>query len=201
MKQESHRRLARYLLGLTPQIKRRPICCRAFLIGCSLPDYNLFTYLRGFPRSVGVWGHSRPYSERICLQTLARLRKSGVQRVRDFYALGALVHYLADSFTHPHTQAFKGGLRLHNAYERALRTCFPACIRAAKRKRLPSPPTDPEAFLRTAYAAYERHKPDPRNDGRFVLFVCGMICLSILKENNHKSVQNQIKTTEISKNE
>ncbi len=188
MKQDSHRRLGRYLLELVPQIHCRPLCHRAFLLGCVLPDYNPLTYLRGFSQSKGFLGHNRPYSERTCFQTLERLHERGVQGSRDCYALGALMHYLADSFTHPHTERFMGGLRAHNAYERALRACFPACIRAAKGKHLPTPPTDPMAFLRAAYTLYESKNPNPHNDGWFVLFVCGMILLSVFKEKRTKSI-------------
>lgn len=147
MKQKDHRALAHYLLR---SAGGGEICTRsryryAFILGCVSPDYLPTTYLRGFGRSHAMRGHNAIYSAAHIKHLLARLQDGGITSVRDAYALGSLMHYLADSFTHVHNETFKGDMRAHRSYEQGLHRHFTRYLRRAVLGGIPDPPPTPAA--------------------------------------------------------
>ena len=146
-----------------------------------MPDYNLLTYLRGGRKNGWLAGHGQAVSERWCCNMAVRLKRSGVRSPRDFYLLGTLMHYLADSFTYPHTVSFRETLQVHNAYERELKCVFEEHLRAAEKWRMPYPPSDPASFLKIARLRYEASERAPSTDAIYVIWVCGMTYVSIVK--------------------
>ncbi len=181
MKHKDHRLLAYYLLGLTPGRWSR-LRRRAFLVGNILPDFNPGTYLRGVRQSRRMAGHNFPYSERHIRRVALRLRRRGVRGLADSYAFGTLIHYLADSFTYPHTAGFRDSMRAHKRYETALAGVFPACVREAQAGPAPRPPTNVSGFLAAERRRYEQTPQDLYKDGREILLVCTAIYLSILQD-------------------
>ncbi len=126
MKKQDHKALAHYLLNHLGQgrLFEKKWHRRLFLLGSVSPDYLPFTYLRGFWRSRAMLGHNTKYSMAHIQRSIKRLQKRGVETRRDCFALGTLMHYLADSFTFPHTESFEGNMSAHRRYEKELHACF-----------------------------------------------------------------------------
>ena len=126
MKRKDHKALAYYLMNCAEQgpLWERTWHRRFFVWGCICPDYVPFTYLRGFRKSHAMLGHHARYSGSYIQKRIRRLQRRGVKKRRDCFALGTLMHYLADSFTFPHTNAFTGTMREHRIYERGLHEHF-----------------------------------------------------------------------------
>lgn len=131
MKQKDHRSLAYYLIDSVGdcQVWQGRWHRRVFLWGCIFPDFIPFTYLRGFRQSRAMQGHNARYSYSHIQRSIQKLEARKRLRMRDFYRLGTLMHYLADAFTYPHTDAFCGDLQAHRAYERELHGQFPIYLR------------------------------------------------------------------------
>lgn len=186
MKHRDHRLLGQYLMSLNPEQWRGRGRSRAFLLGCVLPDYNPFTYMRGIPQSRRMAGHNSRYSEKHVNKLAHRLQKKGIRGVADAYALGTLIHYLADSFTYVHTESFVRGMREHNRYERELRELFPVLLIDQLRHTPPAPVEDLLGFLRTERARYESLPKSMRNDAIRILRVCTVVFRSVFLEKRKK---------------
>ncbi|MBR2019376.1 MAG: zinc dependent phospholipase C family protein [Clostridia bacterium] len=126
MKRKDHKALAYYLMNCAEQgpLWKRTWHRRFFVWGCICPDYVPFTYLRGFRQSHAMLGHHARYSGAYIQKMIQRLQRRGVKKRRDCFALGKLMHYLADSFTFPHTNGFTGTMREHRRYEKELHERF-----------------------------------------------------------------------------
>ena len=127
MKLESHRILGIYLAkAYLPPLSKGHM--RAFLLGYTLPDRNPATYLKGSARAKWLrghnWSNAHPYIHRLCIR-LDSHQKPGI---RDYYALGKLIHYTADAFTGPHNDYFSGSIRQHRFYEAQLQCHFLSSI-------------------------------------------------------------------------
>ena len=181
MKHKDHKLLAHYLIELSPERWKNAAKRRAFLVGNILPDFNPVTYLRGVKQSGRMAGHDFPYSEKHTLRVAHRLYKNGVRGILDCYSLGTLVHYLADSFTYPHTENFRDSMKEHNRYERELHSVFPGCVREMEQQQPRTLPEDPERFLHAQRVLYEESPQSMRNDAEHILQVCTAIYGAILK--------------------
>lgn len=113
------RYLAQQYFGRTP---KRYI--RAFLLGCTEPDKNLTTYLKGSIRSQWLRGHNWESSQRYIQRIAERLERRKTFRLIDYYTLGKLVHYITDAFTFSHNTDFPGNLKIHRHYENKLQHYF-----------------------------------------------------------------------------
>lgn len=176
MKQKDHKALACYLLehvndGL---FWKKAWHRRVFMLGCIGPDYVPFTYLRGFFKSRAMLGHNAPYSQKHIVKSMGRLQRRGVKKLRDCFALGTLMHYLADSFTFPHTEEFSGNMRAHRTYENDLHECFADYLKSAADQPLGFVPILEELplFLRCRREAYVREEKSTAHDSRQILHVC-----------------------------
>lgn len=98
---------------------------RAFVIGNILPDINFMTYFRGFLSKGELRGHNyeqiKPVISKLFKSLGRRNKKYGLY---DYLRLGKLMHYVADAFTYPHNECFKGTLKAHIDYEESLHTAF-----------------------------------------------------------------------------
>lgn len=182
MKHKDHRLLAWYLIGLAPDRWRSAAKRKAFLCGSILPDFNPLTYLRGIRQSRRMAGHDFPYSQKHIRRVALRLQKKGVKSLADCYVLGTLIHYLADSFTYPHTADFRESMREHNRYERELHTVFPNCVKEAQTCAAPPSPEDLPDFLSEERRRYEAEPQGLHRDGKEILLVCTSIYGAILQE-------------------
>lgn len=120
---KSHIRLGNYLLDhYLPAI--RPICARAFLLGCIQPDRNPTTYLKGSLRQQWLRGHNYKNASRFMQRISLRLERRTSLNLFDYYTLGKLIHYTADAFTYAHNDSFCGNLSKHRNYEICLQEHF-----------------------------------------------------------------------------
>lgn len=120
---KSHRLLGQFLAKqYFPDIPE--LCIKAFIIGCSQPDKNITTYLKGSLRCQWLKGHNWDNAQRYMQRLADRLEQRKKLRSLDYYALGKLVHYTADAFTAPHNKSFSPNLQEHRQYERILQQHF-----------------------------------------------------------------------------
>ena len=175
MKKKDHKALAYYLLesvGVDVHWEKR-WHRRSFLLGCVCPDYLPFTYLRGFRQSHAMLGHNTLYSGAHISKSIGKLKEKGIRSWRDCWALGTLMHYLADSFTFPHTQGFEGSMREHRAYEKTLHGFFAAFLSHERACSIGVRiPEKIPAFLQLGRAEYEREAPSFERDCRRIIASC-----------------------------
>lgn len=128
MKTLSHRVLGKYLAeNYLPNVPKRYE--KAFLFGCTQPDKNPTTYLKGSIRSTPLRGHHWLSSQNYMQRIANRLQSKNKLRLYDFYTLGKLIHYTADAFTASHNEQFPMDITTHRAYEHALQDRFLTYIR------------------------------------------------------------------------
>ena len=93
----------------------------AFLFGSFQPDCNPFSYLKGSLRGKKFGGHTygncRPFLD----ARILRLQNRDHWTLWQYYTLGKLTHYVADTFTYPHNPHFPGRGWDHHRYETELR--------------------------------------------------------------------------------
>lgn len=176
MKQKDHKALAYYLINNVGdrQLWSKAWHRRFFLLGCIGPDYVPFTYLRGFRKSHAMLGHHAAFSAKHIGKRIRKLQKRGVHRVRDCFALGTLMHYLADSFTFPHTEAFLGDMRAHRAYEKALHGYFSGYLKQTSAQPVLLPPVGEELslFLQKGRERYVGGEMGCRHDCKQIVYAC-----------------------------
>lgn len=184
MKRPDHKSLGRFLLertSLLPESAR----AKAFLLGCCAPDSIPLTYLRGFHKSGSMRGHHAAYSHGHIRRRLDRVRRRGVRSVTDWFFLGTLLHYVADSFTFSHTERFSGKRRLHDGYEARLHPVYQAYLSKAPLTEFCA--TDPlSEFYRRARETYEATTPSMETDCRFVTGVCAALFDAITQNSGKK---------------
>lgn len=185
MKRKDHLALTGYLIGLCPGKWQKSTLRGAFYAGSTLPDCNPATYLRGITGSGRLAGHNTEYSYPQILRLLSGLRYSGVKDPLHAYRLGALIHYLADAFTYPHTPSFTGNIPAHNAYERDLHRVFSDAL--CEKNTLLRAPEDPVLFLWEALCRSREEIHTPRGDAARIVRVCTGIYWSVFQENRLKS--------------
>lgn len=119
----SHRILGKYLAEtyLSAVPKRYT---KAFLFGCTQPDRNPTTYLKGSFRCQPLRGHHWLSSQNYMQRIARRLQQKRKFKLFDFYTMGKLIHYTADAFTASHNEIFPMDLSTHRAYEIALEDRF-----------------------------------------------------------------------------
>ena len=93
---------------------------RAFLWGCVEPDLNIFTYLKGTLKIQPFRGHNFNNSKSCILSTIGKLQQCQHWKLKEYYRLGKLMHYIADAFTYPHNENYREGIRYHRSYEKNL---------------------------------------------------------------------------------
>lgn len=128
MKTLSHRILGEYLAkNYLPHIPKRYE--KAFIFGCTQPDRNPTTYLKGSIRCHPLRGHHWISSKKYMQRIARRLENKNRFHLFDFYTLGKLIHYTADAFTASHNEQFPMNLTTHRSYEHALQDRFLSYIR------------------------------------------------------------------------
>lgn len=123
MRGKSHICLGQFLIDHYMQ-DLSPVCARAFLLGCIQPDRNPTTYFKGSVRHQWLRGHNYHNARRFMGRISRRLEQKQHWSLFDYYTLGKLIHYTADSFTYAHNHTFMEGLRGHREYEIALQEHF-----------------------------------------------------------------------------
>ncbi len=88
-----------------------------FVLGSMLPDANLFSYLegvlKGYPFQMHFTANASARIQKMIRRLIGKKRFTWL----DYYRMGVLTHYLADSFTFPHNEIFQGTMMEHAVYE------------------------------------------------------------------------------------
>ena len=127
---KSHIRLGQYLLAkYMPDLPGH--YRQAFLIGCIEPDRNPATYVKGSIRYQWLRGHNYNNAKRFMSRISRRLERKKRLKLFDYYTLGKLIHYTADSFTFAHNDVFSDTLSGHRKYEAKLQKHFINYLRKA----------------------------------------------------------------------
>ena len=172
-KAKSHRRLGEYLAAYyLPDAPRRYI--QAFLLGCTEPDKNPSTYLKGSIRSQWMRGHNWGNAQRYMTRIANRLEKRNKLLLADYYTMGKLIHYTTDAFTSAHNEEFGASLSDHRSYEADLQDHFLAYL-----SQNPQFWTDAENpvmdTIRSYPRDYIRRPTNIHTDSRFAIIVCCMV--------------------------
>ncbi len=123
MKAKSHRTLGKFLAETyLPSVPRHYLF--AFLLGCTQPDKNPTTYLKGSFRCQWLRGHNWGNAQKYMHKLAQRLEKRSKLKLLDYYALGKLIHYTTDAFTGAHNTHFPGNIQDHRLYENQLQAHF-----------------------------------------------------------------------------
>lgn len=171
MQENDHAALARYLLKTSDSTELQNHK-RAFFIGCVEPDFNPFTYMRGFVHYKKLKGHNAENAKKHILKCLKELQKSEFHSAFSYFTLGTLIHYAADSFTFPHNAAFDGSLMEHIAYEKALDAVFLQTLAKLPTTFQKTEIRDVQDFFDCRHRKYCAAEPSMQTDCRYILAVC-----------------------------
>lgn len=186
MVSEDHRLLAERLSKML--IKNKLLLAKKlFVTGCVFPDHNPVTYLRGLymghPLKTHFFFLCYPEILRLC----NKLDNKKTLYIWDYYTLGALIHYVADAFTFPHNEHYKGNMlqhaqyehnQLHNTFKEYLIKDFNIDI-SDKSDTLPL-----AIIFFELHTAYINTKASPLCDTKYICNICTIICERILEKEN-----------------
>ncbi len=133
MKTETHYLYAKFLGERFQSTKQKEL----FLFGCVEPDYNMFSYFKGFsirPFFGHNWDNCKSYINR----ETELLIHNKLTANNDYFKLGKLVHYICDAFTYTHNCAFIGNLYEHYSYEQLLHKVFLQFINGSNKIAYPT---------------------------------------------------------------
>ena len=180
MKQESHRRLGRYLMDqIAKQPKRR--YSTAFFIGCVEPDRNPLSYLKGSIRAKWFYGHNYQNAERWIDRTIRHLQGKRRWNLLDYYRLGKLIHYTSDAFTYVHNNCFNEPIQAHRAHENALQELFFRSMRQRQVRR-ETGMRDLTVFFRAIHRQYLLVEADVNRDCQYILDMTSRVFCQLLPE-------------------
>ena len=172
MRAKSHRLLGQFLAQRYLTDIPQP-CIRAFLAGCTQPDKNPTTYLKGSLRSRWLHGHDYANASRYMRRIILRLNRKHCWNPLDYYTLGKLIHYTADAFTAAHGEHFDGDLFKHRRYECQLHHYFSAHL-TCRATSYPAIHGCPMATIRHYHRQYRKCLPGIFTDTDFCI---GVSCL------------------------
>lgn len=178
MKTQSHKSLGVYLSNTYfPSVPRRYI--QAFLLGCTQPDKNPITYLKGSIRCQWLRGHNWHNAQRFMARLCRRLENRKRLYLLDYYALGKLIHYTVDAFTSAHNDYFPTSLLDHRSYENRLQAYFLGYL---KENDHPSTHTfqDVMEAIRTYHAEYAQKPVHVHTDSRYCVLVSSLVVCMLL---------------------
>lgn len=119
MKKIDHLALSRHLIA-TADSKELTLFSSAFMIGSIEPDLNPFTYLRGIRSGRRFHGHNAENASKHIRKTVFNISQRGLFDAWDYFTLGTLLHYVADSFTAVHNSFMDVDIQAHLDYENEL---------------------------------------------------------------------------------
>jgi hypothetical protein len=173
MKKKDHKMLGEFLLRSSRNraLLRNRLHQKLFILGCISPDFIPFTYFRGFSKSRALLGHNAKYSAKHIQKSLNRFQANGLYHWWDVLRFGALMHYMADSFTFPHAESYRGDMQAHRRYELMLHPKFIDYLENRK-KCLEQKADSLSTFFLQKRAAYERGTPSFERDCRYIVEIC-----------------------------
>ena len=147
---------------------------KVFLLGCTEPDKNPATYIKGSLRSQWMRGHNYSNANRYIMRLARRLDQKEYFSPWDCYCLGKLTHYCLDAFTFAHDERFPKDLKAHRRYEARLQNYFLAKIR---RSPIPSGryPGSSAQLIQAMHEAYSRLPGSIETDTDFAFRTCCLL--------------------------
>lgn len=88
-----------------------------FLMGCTAPDRNPFTYMRGSVKCKMFKGHNFRNTRGVIRRNIKLLAGKSNWGGSEYYRMGKMIHYITDAFTFPHNEEFIGSIKRHVQYE------------------------------------------------------------------------------------
>jgi len=178
IKRTSHKSLGRFLAQNYLQILPRRHTF-AFMLGCTQPDMNPTTYLKGSLRCKWLHGHNWGNANRYMARLSRRLERRPRLHLWDYYAMGKLIHYTVDAFTSSHNDRFPDQLQAHRQYENQLQAYF---LEYLKQHAPANPPTSGTVMdaIRAYHKEYIAVPTDIRRDSRYCVLVTSMIVCMLL---------------------
>lgn len=139
-----------------------------FILGNLIPDINPFSYITSIGSS-RFSGHSFTCRKAFMKRALEKRHPDTGLR---WYQTGILTHYLADSFTRPHNEAFQYSLKDHVEYEHQLHQTLEKFLRrdlaSAISTEKPAPQLSAKQ-LDVRHAAYMEESHGTLEDCRYIL--------------------------------
>ncbi|MBQ9930133.1 MAG: zinc dependent phospholipase C family protein [Oscillospiraceae bacterium] len=176
MKRASHKSLGQFLSRHFLQIVPRRHTF-AFRLGCTQPDMNPITYLKGSLRCQWLRGHNYQNASRYMARLSRRLEKRRKLRLLDYYAMGKLVHYTVDAFTSAHNDHFPARLQAHREYEDRLQNYFLSYLDHTDIPPLPATGSVMDV-ISSHHERYISKPSDIRRDSRYCVTVtCLIVCM------------------------
>lgn len=195
MRRESHRMLGVFLaahyLGDIQAVYRK-----AFLLGCTEPDINPTTYLKGSLRAQWLRGHNYENANHFTARIAERLEKKQQYSIWDYYSLGKLLHYTADAFTLAHNDHFPADIHHHRVYEAKLQKDFLPSLSAYRPEKI-HPEIPIQQYVQQMHNRYIVQPACIETDIHFILMVC---CTVIQKLTIHQDGNVKDSTSLLGKN-
>lgn len=119
METKDHLALGYYLIN-NIENSFTPLQEKLFLLGNIMPDIWLFSYANGAKDRKNFNGHVYSNARKRVEKHSSYLKKHKKCKYRSSFILGVMMHYLADSFTYPHSDSYAYGIRQHKKYEHEL---------------------------------------------------------------------------------
>ena len=164
MKTETHLDLA--LKICKEQLNKVPFHKKVlFGLGCVLPDFDPFSYLKGF-KIRPFFGHNWENAGGFIVRSAQNIGNKGVG-----LKLGILVHYICDAFTFTHNGDFVGGLHRHTQYEKRLHDLV---IKGGSHD-FQSDFCDLAEFILKRHQEYKTTERSLKTDADFILSVSGAV--------------------------
>ncbi len=119
METKDHLALGYYLIN-NIENSFTPLQEKLFLLGNIMPDVWLFSYANGIKERKNFNGHVHSNARKRVEKHSSYLKKHRKCKWRSSFILGVMMHYLADSFTYPHSDNYEYGIGQHKKYENEL---------------------------------------------------------------------------------
>ncbi len=176
MQTKDHLALGRYLsqkAGLESYGKT------AFIIGNTMPDINVFSYLSGFKSFVPAGHHCKSALAKV-VRIIKRLENTDDELLY-FYLLGVLMHYLADTFTYSHNDNFPCKYSPHAAYEKGLHSEFKKTL-AKSRQTVSEIVASTAEFIGNMQKRYSAESHRETTDIEYILNVTQTVTLTMCEK-------------------
>lgn len=181
MQTRDHKLLGEYLLHKSGR-ELSSLAKIAFMIGNVEPDRNPFTYLHGMLKGKKFHGHNYENILPIMRKIYTSLKNHKYLGILNYYHLGKLIHYTADTFTYPHNEIYKNGLRAHRRYESRLHEKFLMAMQEGMSRNGDVPRLEKFEELEDIHREYLRNVGDYFWDCRYILKASAMVVQSCLNE-------------------
>ena len=168
MQMKDHKILAKFLAAkLGTNISK--FYKNMFILGNIEPDMNPFTYLHGWFFGEKFHGHNYENILPVMRKLFDSLKKKEHFGMWEYYYLGKLIHYVADSFTFVHNKEYSGSIKEHRSYERELHEKFSSMIQKQKSAGKMRLAADSFVAIEILHGAYVLETGSIEKDCRYII--------------------------------